>query len=237
MEEKRKDQGINAEELQMEELLRRIEETSEDIRVPASLEPEAVKARLRAGGKQARRIPPMRRLANAAAVVALVAAMGGVAGIYGTPDEGCWMIPNDFAGREQGQGIDDAAADGPGVQVIPQKKEIVGDYRLASDYQEVLAALENSRFYRYFATDEGMADGWFVVDEAETALSGSSAPMEVGVLQASDLAEKENAVSDQNSRDDADYSKTNLQVDGVDESDFIKNDGNYLYVQSGEEVH
>ena len=237
MEEKRKDQGINAEELQMEELLRRIEETSEDIRVPASLEPEAVKARLRAGGKQARRIPPMRRLANAAAVVALVAAMGGVAGIYGTPDEGCWMIPNDFAGREQGQGIDDASANAPAVQVVPQKKEIVGDYRLASDYQEVLAALGNSRFYRYFATDEGMADGWFVVDEAETALSGSSAPMEVGVLQASDLAEKENAVSDQNSRDDADYSKTNLQVDGVDESDFIKNDGNYLYVQSGEEVH
>lgn len=69
MEEGRKDQKNIAEELQMEELLKRIEETSEDIRVPASLEPEAVKARLRAERKHVHRTLPMRRLANAAAVV------------------------------------------------------------------------------------------------------------------------------------------------------------------------
>ena len=32
----------------------------------------------------------------------------------------------------------------------------------------------------------------------------------------------------------SDYSKTNIQVSGVDEADFVKNDGKYIYIQSGD---
>ena len=34
----------------------------------------------------------------------------------------------------------------------------------------------------------------------------------------------------------ADYSKTNIQVEGVDEADIVKSDGKYLYVVSGNNV-
>lgn len=33
-----------------------------------------------------------------------------------------------------------------------------------------------------------------------------------------------------------DYSKTNIQVEGVDEADIIKTDGEYIYVISGQKV-
>ena len=42
-----------------------------------------------------------------------------------------------------------------------------------------------------------------------------------------DLAMPESTVSD--SVSDSDYSTTNVQVEGVDEADIIKNDGKYLY--------
>ena len=34
-----------------------------------------------------------------------------------------------------------------------------------------------------------------------------------------------------------DYSKTNIQVEGVDEADIVKSDGRYIYVVSGQDIH
>ena len=34
----------------------------------------------------------------------------------------------------------------------------------------------------------------------------------------------------------ADYSKTNIQVEGVDEADFVKNDGKYIYVIAQDKI-
>ncbi len=245
MEEERKDQKNSAEELQMEELLKRIEETSEDIRVPASLEPEAVKARLRAERKHVRRTLPMRRLANAAAVVVLVAAMGGV-GIYGAqPEDGRNLLhlaqghkPAESADHSEMQNANNTNNTmAENVRVTPQKKAVVGSYRLASGYKEVLAALENNRFYLYTnCADEGE---FVQIEDANFYEPSSTSPKELGeaIQKPTDSANMESAGLDQNSADATDYSKTNLQVDGVDESDFIKNDGSYLYVQSGEEIH
>lgn len=245
MEEGRKGQKNIAEELQMEELLKRIEETSEDIRVPASLEPEAVKARLRAERKHVYRTLPMRRLANAAAVVVLVAAMGGV-GIYGAqPEEGRNLLhvaqghkPAGSANGSEMQNANNTMAEKPDVRVTPQKKAVVGSYRLASGYKEVLAALENNRFYVYTNSE---AEGVQIEEVRDFFEPSSTSSKDLGeAIQKPIDAGSNNAGSaglDQSSDDATDYSKTNLQVDGVDESDFIKNDGSYLYVQSGEVIH
>jgi len=46
-----------------------------------------------------------------------------------------------------------------------------------------------------------------------------------------------NAVSDQaTSGSDGDYSKTNVQVEGVDEGDIVKTDGTYVYVAHGSKI-
>ncbi|PIU59090.1 hypothetical protein COS86_06145, partial [Candidatus Bathyarchaeota archaeon CG07_land_8_20_14_0_80_47_9] len=39
-----------------------------------------------------------------------------------------------------------------------------------------------------------------------------------------------------NTMNDYDYSKTNIQVEGVDEADIVKTDGDYIYVISGQKV-
>ncbi|MFH1229335.1 MAG: beta-propeller domain-containing protein, partial [Candidatus Aenigmatarchaeota archaeon] len=45
------------------------------------------------------------------------------------------------------------------------------------------------------------------------------------------------AVSSDTGRTSSDYSKTNIQVEGVDEPDFVKNDGKYIYVVSGRKLY
>lgn len=46
---------------------------------------------------------------------------------------------------------------------------------------------------------------------------------------------KDDAVAEVNEQTD-DFGKTNIQVDGVEEGDIVKNDGNYLYCINGDEV-
>ncbi|MGE5372503.1 MAG: beta-propeller domain-containing protein [Solirubrobacterales bacterium] len=59
------------------------------------------------------------------------------------------------------------------------------------------------------------------------AMPLAAAPSAVG---AADQASPANTGSGETS---IDYSKTNVQVEGVDEADFVKSDGKYLYVASG----
>ncbi len=234
MEETRKEQRRDAEEMQREELLKRIEESSESIRIPASLEPEAVKARLRAGHRRVYRPLPMRRFANAAAIVALVAAMGG-AGFCGVQAVGGRKeLPHVQSKGDVEQQVSlSEPEENSVVQVIPKKKAVVGSYRIASGYEEILAVLEHAKQdgrYYYFDNDlifpeESIGDEGFIRDTAEPGAIGK------------DFAGTDDSNSAQNRNNAADHSKTNLQVDGVDESDFVKNDGSYLYVQSGEEIH
>ncbi|MCM1106939.1 MAG: beta-propeller domain-containing protein [Blautia sp.] len=222
---------------EMERLMKQIEESSEDIRIPESLEPERVKEQLR-GKKQERRTFSVRHLAEAAAVIVLVAAMGG-AGIYGKIRQGdadSSMSGGAEAGVEPEEALAGGADAGLGADageaepVKLPKKAAVGSYRLASDYEEVYAAIENSAggyVWDYddtvFNTTDGVAE-----DGAEYAATS----VQENQKEVEEIADARSEMDVQ----DGDFSKTNTQVEGVDESDFIKNDGSYLYVQTGEKV-
>lgn len=227
MEETRKEQRRDSEETQREELLKRIEKSSETVRIPAALEPEAVVERLRAENKRVHRTMPVRRLANAAAVVVLVAAMGGV-GIYGAKAvSGRKVLPHmqNQSDAEQQASLTESD-EHTAMQVSPKKKAVVGSYRIASNYEEILAAVEYAeQDGRFYLND-------YVFPE-EPMDAGMAEPGAIG----KDLAATDSSGLAQNRDQAADHSNTNLQVDGVDESDFVKNDGSYLYVQSGEEIH
>lgn len=227
MEETGKEQRRDSEETQREELLKRIEKSSETVRIPASLEPEAVVERLRAENKRVHRTMPVRRLANAAAVVVLVAAMGGV-GIYGAKAvSGRKVLPHmqNQSDAEQQASLTESD-EHTAMQVSPKKKAVVGSYRIASNYEEILAAVEYAeQDGRFYLND-------YVFPE-EPMDAGMAEPGAIG----KDLAATDSSGLAQNRDQAADHSNTNLQVDGVDESDFVKNDGSYLYVQSGEEIH
>ena len=135
----------------------------------------------------------------------------------------------------------DAAANTDSIEVV----RTLGDYRMADSYEEVcdmLNELKDARKY-YFAgaykamdaADGVAAESEMVKEEAaedreESASSGAFMDMSGDPSDTS--ANKQN----QQLADSTDYSTTNLQVTGVDESDIVKTDGHYIYIATNDKV-
>lgn len=106
-----------------------------------------------------------------------------------------------------------AAAESTQEAVVAQ----LGDYRLAENYEEVSEALGRLYTFRKYAqTNVAMAE--------DGAADLSQSGMEAAVGESADAMQK------------SDHSTTNLQVQGVDESDIVKTDGHYIYIVSDETV-
>ncbi len=136
----------------------------------------------------------------------------------------------DDAGKEAAESISgmhteegSASADGADkdaanpLQEAPLKK--IGKlYTLASDYGEVYDVLEKSGIYQNQL--DGSSDGGIKDLQKEEARMEAASDSSGGQKLAASLMAEDDA---------AGYSTTNLQVEGVDESDIIKTDGSYIY--------
>lgn len=91
----------------------------------------------------------------------------------------------------------------------PVRAEIKGIVNPA-DYRGIFDIIKknNSSYYRY--------GEYWVLDEAEQEAPTSA-------------AETNAATKDMSTGADGDYSKTNTQIDGIDEGDIVKTDGRYIY--------
>lgn len=234
---------------EMEQVIAKIEHSADDIEVPESLEPEAVKRKLRSGRKRF----SLRRMTELAAAVALVVAVGGT-GVYGMKTKysesgagGQESVEQSIKGAETA--LDASAADID--QPLP-KTQVVGDYRLAESYDDVYAVMESQLAENERGIEDvldGAVSGAIIKNElmngmdtgADTAAGGaeiseSGADTTTGGAgMEEDMAVAEGTADDvqkESSSAEKDFSGTNTQVEGVDESDFIKNDGDYLYVQT-----
>lgn len=78
----------------------------------------------------------------------------------------------------------------------------------------------------------------FYERNADSEFALPSPPMREGALSSNgqDAAQSAPSVLTDSEVPDPDYSTTNVQVQGVDEPDFLKNDGRYVYILSGERV-
>lgn len=115
---------------------------------------------------------------------------------------------------------------------VTRQKHNAGDlYVVASDYGKVYDAIKKSELNMYRQEMKWAADmdsGGKMINEsagisedagtgdAMSPISSSATKGEAGAIAAGDTDQK--------------YSKTNLQTEGVDESDIIKTDGSYLYI-------
>lgn len=226
---------------EMEQVIEKIECSAEDIEIPEALEPEAVKQKLRSKRKL-----PLRRLTEIAAAAALIVIIGG-SGVYG-------MITRySEDGNQSGSGeqkIEIMAAGGAGMdasaadidQPVP-KVQVVGDYRLAHSYDDVYAVFESQLQENERGVEDlldGAVNGAIIKNEYTTgsAESGGTAAagMDMGMAEPEESIDDLQKESADEAEADKDFSGTNTQVEGVDESDFIKNDGNYLYVQTDYKV-
>lgn len=88
-----------------------------------------------------------------------------------------------------------------------EKKEKIGTFTLAKSYQDVYASVQKK-------------------SESQNILEDATVDMGAGNADITG-AQKQSSTT---------YSDTNLQVDGVDEADLVKNDGNYLYVLNDDRV-
>lgn len=234
-------------------LMEKLWSEAQSVEVPPELEPEQIRGRIEAeGGRTSMKHKSEQKRFHwhgygsrvAAAAIVLVASLGayGVANSQGlvpiTEDiqmaDVATELGGSVSGEQQAPGVADDGSQSPdGTDTV----KTLGDYRLADSYREVyemlngLAAERNYNFVEMYgatggAVEDLMAEGALEKGEASTDEASSSTSLN------DTSADKQMAVAEQQQ----DFSTTNLQVTGVDESDIVKTDGHYIYIATGDKV-
>lgn len=213
-----------------QEILTQLRKAAEEIEIPETLKPEQIEKQLQEQKakqqqenqhlepKKSKKIIPWRRLGSMVAVLALVVCSG----IYITVTR---------FDKNSGTGQTDSVAMTDTQQTVGEAGETgyvdvaaLGTmYHPASDYKEVYQTLL-----------KGYQQNWIEEETSAETSDAASGAMNSGSdkYDYSDGAEYGSAdadLSEGSKEGGKDYSTTNLQMEGVDESDIAKIDGSYIY--------
>lgn len=224
--------------MKQEEMLEKIRRSAETIQTPPDLEPESMMRKLNGEkrpsgrGKYKRAAYRYGGLAAAVLAVCIVAGMPRKAVVTGTGSQA--EAGNDFAAPQT-----TAAREETGMPETAQLEEAAGPEEQkyqASSYDDIYDVIRKQAqewecaggipLPRMEVLEDGAAPAGIRNDAATAGTGGipsASAPLKEIVTQ-------EDAGVIQNT---AEYSGTNVQVEGVDEGDIVKTDGTYIYVASG----
>lgn len=209
-----------------QEILIQLRKAAEEIEIPEALKPEQIEKQLQEQKakqqqenqhlkpKKSKKIIPWRRLGSMVAVLALVVCSG----IYITVTR---------VDKNSGTGQTDSIAMTDTQQTVGEAGETeeaehvdvasLGTmYHRASDYKEVYQTLL-----------KGYQQNWIEGEmsaETSTATSEDKASGNAAKDESADMD-----LSEGSKEGGKDYSTTNLQMEGVDESDIAKIDGSYIY--------
>ena len=209
-----------------QEILTQLRKAAEEIEIPEALKPEQIEKQLQEQkakqqqenqhlkSKKSKKIIPWRRLGSMVAVLALVVCSG----IYITVTR---------VDKNSGTGQTDSIAMTDTQQTVGEAGETeeaehvdvasLGTmYHRASDYKEVYQTLL-----------KGYQQNWIEGEmsaETSTATSEDKASGNAAKDESADMD-----LSEGSKEGGKDYSTTNLQMEGVDESDIAKIDGSYIY--------
>ena len=206
-----------------QEILTQLRKAAEEIEIPEALKPEQIEKQLQEQKakqqqenqhlepKKSKKIIPWRRLGSMVAVLALVVCSG----IYITVTR---------FDKNSGTGQTDSVAMTDTQQTVGKAGETgyvdvaaLGTmYHSASDYKEVYQTLL-----------KGYQQNWIEGEmsaETSTATSEDKASGNAAKDESADMD-----LSEGSKEGGKDYSTTNLQMEGVDESDIAKIDGSYIY--------
>ena len=217
-----------------QEILTQLRKAAEEIEIPETLKPEQIEKQLQEQKakqqqenqhlepKKSKKIIPWRRLGSMVAVLALVVCSG----IYITVTR---------VDKNSGTGQTDSVAMTDTQQTVGEAGE-TGDvdvtalgtmYHPASDYKEVYQTLLKGY-------QQNNQQNWIEEETSAETSTDTSGAMNSGSdkYYYSDGAEYGSAdvdLSEGSKEGGKDYSTTNLQMEGVDESDIAKIDGSYIY--------
>ena len=209
-----------------QEILTQLRKAAEEIEIPEALKPEQIEKQLQEQKakqqqenqhlkpKKSKKIIPWRRLGSMVAVLALVVCSG----IYITVTR---------VDKNSGTGQTDSIAMTDTQQTVGEAGETeeaehvdvasLGTmYHRASDYKEVYQTLLKGYQQNWI---EGEMSAETSTATSEDKASGNAAKDESADMDLSEGSEEGGK----------DYSTTNLQMEGVDESDIAKIDGSYIY--------
>ena len=217
-----------------QEILTQLRKAAEEIEIPEALKPEQIEKQLQEQKakqqqenqhlkpKKSKKIIPWRRLGSMVAVLALVVCSG----IYITVTR---------VDKNSGTGQTDSIAMTDTQQTVGEADETgyvdvtaLGTmYHPASDYKEVYQTLLKGY-------QQNNQQNWIEEEASAETSTAASGTMNSGSdkYYYSDGAEYGSVVVDlsEGSKEGGkDYSTTNLQMEGVDESDIAKIDGSYIY--------
>ena len=217
-----------------QEILTQLRKAAEEIEIPEALKPEQIEKQLQEQKakqqqenqhlepKKSKKIIPWRRLGSMVAVLALVVCSG----IYITVTR---------VDKNSGTGQTDSIAMTDTQQTVGEADE-TGDvdvtalgtlYHPASDYKEVYQTLLKGY-------QQNNQQNWIEEETSAETSTAASGAMNSGSdkYYYSDVAEYGSAdvdLPEGGKEGGKDYSTTNLQMDGVDESDIAKIAGSYIY--------
>ena len=213
------------------EMLEKIADSAQDLPVPKHLQPDQVRRQLK--GRQNKTGNHYRTIAAAACLCLCFGA-----GLF-VSQNGVRMMPSnqmqnggsshtedqkDRISDTKEQDADDSKA--VRMQQKVSAKKLGKMYTLASDYGAVYDVLKETSAWQMKQEKDAMTEG-AASDDADHA-NNSYNDKSVWSSPRSEL-QKDRSDSSQTA-DKEDFSTTNLQVEGIDESDVVKTDGNFIYV-------
>lgn len=220
------------------ELLQKLKEDAAEIEVPEELHPENMKKKLNKQ-KEKKRAGIRKQLAAAAALVLCSGVLFTAANInrqiYNTEKTDGLPADQEYNTEK----TDGSPADQEESETEEQVKKL-GDYTKAENYGDVYDTLE--KMYQEdddsYTVWDAVRDVFFNFSSAEDT-SDATATNDMGGAPVTNGMDGEATVeSSVEAKEVAgDYSKTNLQTEGVDESDIVKTDGKYIYaIENGKVV-
>lgn len=225
-----------------QELIKKIEESAENIVIPKELEPEEIKEKLKEQ-KEKKKSKNNKNNKNKKRRWFTVAATAAIVTFCAAGSFAVYEINGNI---EKSESVPESA-----VMEAQANEESDKDENLQEDValQEETVAEENAMQSRRKKTDAGkmyvVAGNYEKVydmlkqyeekpDQGFGSLFGIDIDGEAKQDSTGDLAEE--SVSSEQSAASGSYSQTNLQVEGVDESDIVKTDGSYIYIVRGKGV-
>ena len=138
----------------------------------------------------------------------------------------------------------------PGKLPTAPDKEQDGDLPKVGSYENLAGLLQEMYNRQGYSSVMVESDGMVALEFAESESANQSAPMKMAAEEQRDASVRVDAkgeaimpapeaVADaagEGGGVSGDYSKTNVQVQGVDEADIVKTDGKYIYYVSGSRV-
>lgn len=212
------------------DMLDKIKESAGDVEVPDALKPHQIAITLKTGRNKKRKI--YRNIA-VAACLCFCFGLGGAAyknSMNSQADskqsQRQQASDRQMIEQEEKDGTKDMDVAVDDSRVLPLQK-IGKMYTLASDYGDVYDVLKktSAREEKY---RENMRKEVEIEDSSKDSVMFEDSSSTGMAVQIKNEYEGEFAATENTAVKE--YSSTNLQVDGVDESDIVKTDGNYIYV-------